>query len=299
MAARTLRDEVRLWIVNLAVGRGRAGHVEVAQAHAAEPVRGRVPAQRSLEGPLGLAIRVDRREGGILADRHHGRDAIDGGRRADDEASHAGFAKGLEEGHATGDVLAVIDGGVGDGLPDQRPGRAVQDGVDRRRLEQGPHAGRVAVAALDEADARDDRSAVAHAQVVEDNHVVAGGDERLDGDGSHVAGSAGDEHAHHGLLSRRRRSPWRDGAGLEVAGRVGATTGGRPVVAGPGAAGALGSPPGSALLRGLGALDGLGAAAGLGAAGVVGWADDPASGSDTTAAVAPGVDPDCAAEAAR
>ena len=33
-------------------------------------------------------------------------------------------------------------------------------------------------------------------EVVEDDHVVARRDERLDGDRADVAGAAGDEHAH-------------------------------------------------------------------------------------------------------
>ena len=33
-------------------------------------------------------------------------------------------------------------------------------------------------------------------KVVQDEHVMAGGDERLDGDGADIAGAAGDEHAH-------------------------------------------------------------------------------------------------------
>jgi hypothetical protein len=37
---------------------------------------------------------------------------------------------------------------------------------------------------------------VAPREIIEDQHVVAGGDERLDRDGADIPGPAGDEHAH-------------------------------------------------------------------------------------------------------
>ena len=65
-------------------------------------------------------------------------------------------------------------------LADERPGRAVQDGVDALALEQGGHRGRVAVAADLEARAVRHRGAMAGREVVQDGHLVARGQEGLD-----------------------------------------------------------------------------------------------------------------------
>ena len=96
-----------------------------------------------------------------------------------------------------------------------------------------PDGRRVAVAADHEAGARVDGGAVALAKVVEDDDVVAGGDERLDGDGADVAGAAGDEHAHHDLPKQAPQEPGRAGTGPRradvegaVAGRAGAGSAG-------------------------------------------------------------------------
>ena len=62
------RDQVGLLPVALAVAGGGARRVEVAQAAVAQPVRGPVPAQRALEGQLGLAVgRLDPHRQRILS----------------------------------------------------------------------------------------------------------------------------------------------------------------------------------------------------------------------------------------
>ena len=73
-------DEVRFGVVALAVPLGGAGNVEVPERRDPEPVRLREPAGGSLEGPLRLAVDVDRTERRILRDRRGLGDAVDSGR---------------------------------------------------------------------------------------------------------------------------------------------------------------------------------------------------------------------------
>ena len=80
-----VRDEVGLGPMDLADGRGRTGHVEVAKAHAAETVGLAVPGQRALEGALRLAVRIDRTERGVLRDRRRVGNPVDGRGRGEDE----------------------------------------------------------------------------------------------------------------------------------------------------------------------------------------------------------------------
>jgi hypothetical protein len=59
---------------------------------------------------------------------------------------------------------------------------------------------------FEESRLRIDGGAVAHVEIVEHGDLVARGDERIDGDASDVAGSAGDKYFHniHNPLFFRR-----------------------------------------------------------------------------------------------
>jgi hypothetical protein len=96
--------------VDLAQALRRAGDVEVAQDHAPEPVRGSVPAECPLERALGLAIGVDRAERGVLGDGRGVRDAVHRGGGREHEAAHAAGPCRLEQGDASGHVVAVFAG---------------------------------------------------------------------------------------------------------------------------------------------------------------------------------------------
>ena len=103
-----VRDEVRLGVVVLAERLRGPGDVEVAQRHAAQPVRPAVPLQRRLERALRLAVRVDRPEWRVLGDRRLVGRAVDRGRRGEDEPLHARLARGLQQRDPARDVVAVV-----------------------------------------------------------------------------------------------------------------------------------------------------------------------------------------------
>ena len=158
---------------------GRAGHVEVAQGDAAQPVGPAVPGQRALERALRLAVRVDRAEGRVLGDRGRVRDAVDRGGRGEDDPLHAGGPSRIQQRDAAGDVVAEVAGRLADRLADQRARRAMEDRLDPLAPEQAAQrvAGRRSVPST-KRGAVGDRRAMAGRQVVEDDDLVAGREER-------------------------------------------------------------------------------------------------------------------------
>ncbi len=176
---------------------GRAGDVEVAKADAPQAVCPAVPGQGALERPLRFAVRVDRPERRVLGDRRGIRDAVDRRGRREDDALDPDRPRGLEERHPAGDVVAVVLRRVDDRFADQRPGGAVEDGLDPLGLEEAGQDGLIRVGALVEGRLGRDGSPVAGGQVVEDDDLIAGREQRVDRDRADIAGAAGDEDACH------------------------------------------------------------------------------------------------------
>ena len=77
-----------------------------------------------------------------------------------------------------GDVVPVVPRGVADRLADQRACRAVEDRVDALGFEERAGGRLVPVGAADELGAPGHDRGVAGGQVVEDDDVVAGLEER-------------------------------------------------------------------------------------------------------------------------
>ena len=157
---------------------GRAGDVEVAEAHAAQAVRAAVPAERGLERPLLSPYGLIGRSGassGIGSTSGH---AVDRGARREDDAPDADRPGGLEQRDPAGDVVAVVPRRLDHRLADQRARRAVQDRLDPL-VDQQPRDG-VGVAVVPDVQPapRRDRVAVTGREVIEDDDVVARGQER-------------------------------------------------------------------------------------------------------------------------
>ena len=189
--AQDVRDEVRFRLVLLAVVLGRARHIEIAEADAAQPIGRRIPAQGALEGAFRLAIGVDRDERGMLLDRDRGRDAVDGGARREHDPRHAGLAGSFEQGDAAGHVIAVVPGWVRDRLADQRAGRAMQDRLDPISLEQLAQRVPLRIRPDSQLGARHERRPVAGTELIEDAHLVARRQQSLHADRTDVARSTG------------------------------------------------------------------------------------------------------------
>ena len=74
-----------------------AGGIEIAQRDVTQAIGVAVPVQRALDRELGLAIRVERRLGGRLADRHGLGNAVDRAGRREDDCRDAGLAHRIEQ----------------------------------------------------------------------------------------------------------------------------------------------------------------------------------------------------------
>ena len=205
-ATQDVRDQVGLRVVDLAERLGGAGHVEVAQGDAAQPVGSAVPGERRLERPLRLAVRVDRPEGGVLGDRCRVRDSVDRRGRGEHQALDLRGTRGLEQRHPAGDVVAVVARRVGDRFADQRARGAMEDRVDPLGLEKARQRVGVGVRALVEGRAGWHRSSMAGREVVEDDDVMSRPDERIRRDRADIAGPAGHQDPHARTIRGGRRS---------------------------------------------------------------------------------------------
>ena len=192
-----VRDEMGLGVMVLAQRRRRAGDVEVAERDAAQAVRPAVPGQRRLEAALGLSVRVDRAERGVLGDRRGIGDAVDRRARGEDQPQDTGGAGGLEQCDTAGHVLAEVLRRVGDRFADQRPRGAMEDGLDPLGLEDPGQRVGLDVGADPDGHARGDRGAMPGREVIEDDHVVAGRQEGLGRDRAHIAGAPGHQDPCH------------------------------------------------------------------------------------------------------
>ncbi len=188
------RDEVGLGLVllaDLALGIG-AGGVEIAQRRVAQAPRGPEPVQHALDHQLRFAIGVDRALRRVLGDRHLVRQAIGRAGRGKDDMPHARLAHRLEQRQAVGDVVAEIKRGLLHRLADIGEGREMHD-----RGDLVPAHGLGEERAVGEV-AHDERPpahgcAVAAAEIVVADGLIAGAGQRLGGVAADIAGAAGNE----------------------------------------------------------------------------------------------------------
>ncbi len=172
--AEHVRDKVGLRVVRLAqlpVPR-RAGGVEVAQGHEGQSVGGLVPAQRRLEGQLGLSVGVARAGGVGFVDRDRHRLPVDRRARGEDQPRHPALPHDIEESQGALQIVAVVSGGVEDRFADQGRRREVNHPVDLPRRDHLRHQAPVAEVSHRQVEAFH-RLAVAGAQVVHDHRMVS------------------------------------------------------------------------------------------------------------------------------
>ena len=105
-------------------------------------------------------------------------------------------AHGVDQRQAVGEVRLEEERRIRDGELDGRFGGEVDDRVDRFLPEHLGERRRITDAALDEAAALGDGRAMAEAEVVDDDDLVAGGLGEFSDDGADVAGSSRDEQFH-------------------------------------------------------------------------------------------------------
>ena len=216
LAHRHLRDEGHEVVGDAAriladAARGMSAHrVEVAQD--ADRPLGRGHGQiieHVLDVPLGATVGVGGAGGEVFADGHAGRIAVDGGRGAEHQAARPGLFQAFQQHHGTADVVAVIGQRLGHRLAHGLEAGEVDGGVDRVLGQQTTQRVAVARIALHQGGAAAGNlgDAVHHlgrtvAEVVEDDHVMASGQQLHDGVGADVTGTAGHEESlfFHGRL---------------------------------------------------------------------------------------------------
>jgi hypothetical protein len=172
---------------------------------AAAPAGGAPLAQQPLGGELGLAVRIGRRQDGVFVDGDALGRTVDGRRRREDDARHAGAQRRLEHRFGAADVHVVVALGKGDRLGDLGERRHVDDSLAAAGGERGREAGGVADVGRHERGAGRDGRRVAARQVVVDSHRVAGGQQAGGDHAAYVAGAAGDENVHGVIVAGRRR----------------------------------------------------------------------------------------------
>ena len=230
------RDEVRLRrmiLADVAVGIG-AGGVEVAQRRVAEAVGLSVPAQHSLDGQLGLAVRVDRVLGMALGDRNLPWLAVGRAGRGEDQIADADGDHRVQQVDRPRDVVAKVLPRIGHRLAHVGVGGEVDHrlhGVLGERLADGCRVGEIALHERSPLH----RGPVTVDQVVEDDRAVARGRHQLGGMATDVAGAADDQdgHAYRIPFFQKRRKFFRSSSGPGFAaaaaeGHLGRLLPGRP-----------------------------------------------------------------------
>ena len=205
------RDQVRLRIVPLAVPRARAGGIEIAQTHAAQPEGAAVPGDRALEGQLRLPVRVGRRGRVVLVDRLLARLAVDGGARGEHEQAHPRRAHRVEQRQAAHDVGAIVARGIAHRLGDERQAGQVDDALDPVLAQLAAQCGGVEHVGEHERHTIGDRVAVTADEAVVDDDRVPARQQRLGDHAADVAGASGHEHSH--ALTRDALRGWSQCAG--------------------------------------------------------------------------------------
>ena len=157
--------------------------------------------QEFLDLQLGAPIGVDGRRGMLLVVGKVVRGAVDGGARTEHQPVHTGGLHGLQQVDGALHVVGVVVDGPLDRLADRLEAREVDDGLDGMALKGVPHQGGITHIALDEdrPRARQGSDAVDHvglavAEVVEQNDLVSGLDQRHGRMAADVAGAAGEKH---------------------------------------------------------------------------------------------------------
>ena len=138
--------------VRLAAAAVGAGGVEVAQGGEAQAVDAVIPLQRLFDHQLGLSVDVGRAEWRVFGERLVA-GLVDGGRRRQDEARHAGTLHGVQQSQRELQVVVEVLGGVRHALAGLDEGGEVHDGVESARLQHALERGAVAEIGLDEGDA--------------------------------------------------------------------------------------------------------------------------------------------------
>ena len=100
-------------------------------------------------------------------------------------------------------MLVPVELRLADGLAHERERREVQDALDVPAREDRTQSITVADVGLDEGSALRNGRAMAPAEVVDDDHVVAILNQLLGDDAADVAGAAGDHELHEAGQSRR------------------------------------------------------------------------------------------------
>ena len=126
-------------LADLTLGIG-AGGIEVAQRRKPQSVAGGIPMQRPLDRQLGLAIGVERRLGGGLADRQPVRDAVDRAGRREDDRPDPGLAHRRQQCESAADVVAIIDLGLRHRLADIGKCRKMHHRADLMLAQRGDEA---------------------------------------------------------------------------------------------------------------------------------------------------------------
>ena len=180
---------------------GRTRGVEVAQEDALEAVGAVAVLADLLQHELGAAVGVDR----VLFLRLGNRDlrglAVGGAGGGEDEALRAGQNHGAQQHERLGDVVLVVLQRVLHGLAHLNEGGEVNDGIELAVDEQRIDDGGIAEIALHELDFRiDDGGGVAVDHAVENGHISAALHELAHGVRTNVAGTAGNEYFHDGMM---------------------------------------------------------------------------------------------------
>ena len=173
----------------------RAGDVEVAQAHSADPVGHAEVADQVVGGELRRAVGVLRPRRRALGNRNLVGLTVDRAGGAEHEPRHLVSDHRLEQVQGAGDVRAVVALGVLDRLADQRERGEVQHSVEtgcQRLLDL------VGIAQVPDDQLRLRRNGLAMAafEVVQHDNLVAIRDQHTRDDRADVAGAAGDKELH-------------------------------------------------------------------------------------------------------
>ena len=177
----------------------RAEHVEVAKRHGLQPVHLVEARAVRLPGKLGDAVGRQRGDGHVLRlDLSRRRRTVDRRRGRVDDPSHACVARRKQHVERAGDVDLARAQRILDRARHGRQRGLVED--DLASLDGREHPLEAPQIAFDDLDVlRDVKkvSAIAGREVVEDTHVVAAGEERVDEMRADEAGTTGDENAGH------------------------------------------------------------------------------------------------------
>jgi len=146
--------------------------------------------------------------------------AVGGGGAGEDEAVDIGLGAGSEEVQGSGGVVEVVAQGLFDAVADVAEGGEVHDGADVVALQDVGDAGGVVDGSVDGGERCPapgttpgtsgelleavEGAGIAADQVVDDDDVVAAGEEAFDGVGADVARSSGDQHGHGDVSVVRR-----------------------------------------------------------------------------------------------